>query len=63
VDAALGLATRGAAPASLSELGPPARILLGGAALWLSVGVLCERLLAGVAASGAGLAGLFGAAR
>ena len=63
VDAALGLASRVAAPVSLLELGPPLRILLGGALLWLSVGVLCERLLAGVASSGAGLDALLRAAR
>jgi flagellar biosynthesis protein FliR len=55
VDAALGLASRAASPVSLSELGPPLRILLGGAVLWLALGVACERLLAGVAASGAQL--------
>lgn len=63
VDAALGLASRAASPVGLSELGPPLRILLGGAVLWLSVGVLCERLLAGVAASGAELDALFGVLR
>jgi len=61
VDAAFGLASRVAAPVGLSELGPPLRILLGGAVLWLSVGVVCERLLAGVAASGADLHALLGA--
>ncbi|HVE84729.1 MAG TPA: flagellar biosynthetic protein FliR [Myxococcales bacterium] len=53
VDAVLALASRAASPLVLSDLGPPLRILLGGAALWLSLGVLCERLLAGIAASGA----------
>jgi len=60
VDAALGLASRAASPAGLPDLGPPLRLLLGGAALWLSVGVLCERLLAGVTASGTHLDALYG---
>jgi flagellar biosynthetic protein FliR/type III secretion protein T len=63
VDAVLGLASRAASPVSVSDLGPPLRILLGGAVLWLSVGVLCERLLAGVAASGLSLDALYGALR
>lgn len=63
VDAALGLASRAASPLSLSELGPPLRILLGGAVLWLALGVACERLLAGVAASGGQLDELYGVLR
>lgn len=48
VDCLLGMASRAAPQVNLQELGAPLRILGGGALLWLGVGVLCERLLAGV---------------
>ncbi|MBU8899265.1 flagellar biosynthetic protein FliR [Corallococcus sp. M34] len=58
VDCFLGMASRVAAQVDLKELGAPLRILGGGAVLWLGVGVMCERLLSGVMASGAALAWL-----
>ncbi|MCA2977321.1 MAG: flagellar biosynthetic protein FliR [Myxococcaceae bacterium] len=51
VDAALGLASRAAPQMNLQEAGAPVRILGGGAVLWLSVGLLCERLLAAAAST------------
>ena len=48
VDALVGRASRAAPQANLQEMGSPLKILGGGALLWLGVGVLCERLLAGV---------------
>jgi type III secretion protein T len=48
VDCLMGMASRVAPQVNLQELGAPLRILGGGALLWLGVGVLCERLLAGV---------------
>jgi type III secretion protein T len=49
VDCLMGMASRAAPQVNLQELGAPLRILGGGALLWLGVGVLCERLLSGVA--------------
>jgi type III secretion protein T len=51
IDCTLGLASRFASQVNLQEVGAPLRILGGGAVLWLGIGVLCERLLAGVFAS------------
>jgi flagellar biosynthetic protein FliR/type III secretion protein T len=51
VDAVMGLASRAAPNMNLQDTGAPARILAGGAVLWLSIGVLTERLLAAVSAS------------
>jgi flagellar biosynthesis protein FliR len=48
VDCLMGMASRAAPQVNLQELGAPLRILGGGALLWLGVGVICERLLAGV---------------
>ncbi|MDY7228617.1 EscT/YscT/HrcT family type III secretion system export apparatus protein [Hyalangium rubrum] len=48
VDCLMGMASRAAPQMNLQELGAPLRILGGGAILWLGIGVLCERLLAGV---------------
>ncbi len=48
VDCLLGLASRAAPQVNLQDVGAPLRILGGGALLWLGVGLLCERLLAGV---------------
>ncbi len=47
VDCFIGLASRAAPQLSLQEVGAPLRILGGGALLWVSVGLLCERLLVG----------------
>ena len=52
VDCLLGMASRAAPQVNLQDLGAPLRILGGGALVWLGVGVLCERLLAGVAGLG-----------
>jgi flagellar biosynthetic protein FliR/type III secretion protein T len=46
VDLGVGLAARGAPQLSLQETGTPLRIVGGAAALWLGLGLLCERLLA-----------------
>ncbi|MBL8919693.1 MAG: flagellar biosynthetic protein FliR [Myxococcaceae bacterium] len=51
VDAVMGLASRAAPSMNLQDTGAPARILAGGAVLWLSIGVVSERLLAAVVAS------------
>ncbi len=51
VDCFLGLASRAAPQFPLTELGAPLRIVGGGAVLWLSVGLVSDRLLAGVLAS------------
>ncbi|MBL8941186.1 MAG: flagellar biosynthetic protein FliR, partial [Archangium sp.] len=51
VDAVMGLASRAAPNMNLQETGSPLRILGGGAMLWLTIGVLTERLLEIVAAS------------
>lgn len=56
VDCFLGMASRAAAQVNLQELGAPLRILGGGALLWLGVGLLCERLLAGVVSAKGALA-------
>jgi type III secretion protein T len=48
VDCLLGMASRAAPQVNLQDLGAPLRILGGGALVWLGIGVLCERLLAGV---------------
>lgn len=48
VDCLMGMASRAAPQVNLQEVGAPLRILGGGALLLLGVGVLCERLLAGV---------------
>ncbi|WP_342375622.1 flagellar biosynthetic protein FliR [Myxococcus stipitatus] len=51
VDCFLSLASRAAPQMNLQELGAPLRILGGGVVLWLGIGLLCERLLAGVLAT------------
>lgn len=48
VDALMGFVSRAAPGMNLQEIGSPVRILGGGAVLWLSVGLISERLLAGV---------------
>jgi flagellar biosynthetic protein FliR/type III secretion protein T len=50
VDCLLGMASRAAPQLNLQDVGAPLRILGGGALLWLGIGVLCERLLAGLLA-------------
>jgi flagellar biosynthesis protein FliR len=47
VDCLLGMASRAAPQVNLQDVSAPLRILGGGALLWLGVGILCERLLAG----------------
>ena len=47
VDCLLGMVSRAAPQVNLQEASAPLRILAGGALLWLGVGVLGERLLAG----------------
>jgi flagellar biosynthetic protein FliR/type III secretion protein T len=47
VDCLLGMVSRAAPQVNLQDVGAPLRILVGGALLWLAVGILCERLLAG----------------
>lgn len=44
IDACLGLASRAAPGLNLQETGAPLRILGGGAALWLMVGLIASRL-------------------
>jgi flagellar biosynthetic protein FliR/type III secretion protein T len=51
VDALMGLASRAAPNMNLQDTGAPLRILGGGAVLWLSVGLIVDRLLALVAGS------------
>ncbi len=48
VDCLMGMASRAAPGMNLQETGAPLRIIGGGAVVWLSVGLLSERLLAGV---------------
>ncbi len=45
VDAVMGLASRAAPQMNLQDTGAPLRILGGGAVLWLTVGLLTDRLL------------------
>lgn len=47
VDGLVGMVSRAAPQVNLQEMGAPLRILVGGAMLWLGVGLFCERLLAG----------------
>lgn len=47
VDCLMGMVSRAAPQVNLQDMGAPLRILAGGALLWLAVGILCERLLAG----------------
>jgi len=63
VDAFLGLASRAAPQLHLQELGAPLRILGGGAALWLGIGLAADRLLAGIGTSTDWLARLAEVAR
>lgn len=63
LDGVLGLLARATPQLGLQEVGAPLRILGGGALLWLGVGVLCERLLAGVGGTREALQGLLEAGR
>lgn len=51
VDALMGLASRAAPSINLQETGAPVRILGGGAVLWLTIGLISDRLLALVSAT------------
>ena len=51
VDCGLALATRAAPQMRLQDISAPLRILGGGAILWLSLGLICERLMASVVAT------------
>jgi len=53
-DAAVGLALRAAPGIALGELGVPVRILGGATVLWLSLGLVADRLLEGVLVPEAG---------
>jgi flagellar biosynthesis protein FliR len=46
-DAAVGIVLRAAPGLPATELAVPVRILAGGTVLWLSLGVVADRLLAG----------------
>ncbi len=48
VDCLLGMVSRAAPQMNLQELGSPLRLLGGGALIWLLIGVLSERVLAGI---------------
>jgi type III secretion protein T len=48
VDALMGLVSRAVPQLNLQDSGAPLKLLAGSAVLWLAVGVICERLLAGV---------------
>lgn len=63
VDAAMGVAARAGPNLGIQELAAPARILLGGAVLWIGIGALCDRLLGEVTASAGSLASILEAAR
>jgi len=63
VDLALGLASRAAPQMRLQEVGTPLKILGGGALLWLSVGLVCERLLGSVLATDGALHAVLEVAR
>jgi type III secretory pathway component EscT len=51
-DAAVGLVLRAAPGLPATELAVPVRILGGGTVLWLSLGLVADRVLTGVLASG-----------
>jgi len=51
VDGALALVARAAPGIPLPEVAPPGRILGGAVVLWLGLGLVCDRLLAAVAAT------------
>lgn len=55
VDCVMGLASRAAPQMNLQDVGSPLKILAGGAVLFLTVGVVAERLLAEVATSDAAM--------
>ncbi|MHB8872743.1 MAG: EscT/YscT/HrcT family type III secretion system export apparatus protein [Myxococcaceae bacterium] len=63
IDTALGMASRFAPQMNLQEVGAPLRIIGGGAVLWLGIGILCDRLLAGVLASDGAILALIEVAR
>ena len=51
VDGALALVARAAPGIPLPEVAPPGRILGGAVVVWLGLGLVCDRLLAAVAAT------------
>jgi flagellar biosynthesis protein FliR len=51
VDCVMGLASRAAPQMNLQDVGSPLKILAGGAVLFLTLGVVAERMLAEVATS------------
>lgn len=55
VDCVIGLASRAAPQMNLQDVGAPLKILAGGALLFLTLGVVAERLLAEVATSDAAM--------
>jgi len=63
VDLFLGLAARAAPQLNLQDASAPLRILGGGVLLWMGVGLISDRLLAEVLASGGTLRELFEVAR
>ena len=58
VDCVMGLASRAAPQMNLQDVGSPLKILAGGALLFLTLGVLAERMLAEVATTGGAMATL-----
>lgn len=63
VDLWLGLAARAAPGLSLREVGAPLRVLSGSALLWMGLGLVSERLVTEVLASGGAMRALFEVAR
>lgn len=63
VDGALALVARVAPGIPLSEVAPPGRILGGAGVLWIGLGLVCDRLLAAVAATPEAWASLMRSAR
>lgn len=52
VDCVMGLASRAAPQMNLQDVGAPLKILAGGAVLFLTIGVIAERMLAEAAGAG-----------
>jgi flagellar biosynthesis protein FliR len=60
VDGAVAVLSRVAPGIPILDLAPPARILGGGGVLWIGLGLVCDRLLAGASAIPAAWASLAG---
>ncbi|MBL8952419.1 MAG: flagellar biosynthetic protein FliR, partial [Myxococcaceae bacterium] len=58
VDCVMGLASRAAPQMQLQDVGAPLKILAGGAVLFLTLGIVAERLLAGAAGTDVAVLGL-----